>query len=109
MKKLDSIRFRGGSGKHYDFGMYDINDEPDQVPAVYLVMYRSFLYGTYNNQVLYIGQTGDLKKNMDGHPQRQCFLNRGANRLCVLIEKKEKKRARIVSDLLEKRKPPCNT
>ena len=52
------------------------------------------------NQLIYIGQTGDLKDRFSDHHKKKCFSENDPNCLCVLIEKDKETRLSIESDLM---------
>ena len=111
LKKLSDISFLGKSGTKFAFSVYplDTNFE-DNIPAVYVVTNRSKNdKNEFVHKIIYIGQTEDLKERHSSHHKADCFSKYTANCLCIMHEESESKRLKIERDLIDEKKPPCNS
>ena len=64
--------------------------------------------GKFNQTILYVGETENLKERFDDHHKNDCFSENGANCIDLLIESDEKERLKIEKDIKAKWKPKCN-
>lgn len=108
MPAIGTITFTGKSQSKYTFEIYPYNTIFNEVEAVYVVT-RSFIRDQkiiYN--VIYVGQTDNLKERLTNHHKEYCFNLNNANTICVLRVNLEDSRLLIESDLIEAYNPPCN-
>jgi hypothetical protein len=89
----------GRSGQQYQFATYPLGTVWNPVGAVYTV---------HNNQVLYIGQTGDLKTRFSDHHHAYGFTLHRATGVGILREESEVRRRAIEADLVAAYRPPLN-
>lgn len=104
MSTAVAVKFAGASGKAYDFEAYPWNSTWNSVAVVYVVLRQE---GT-RLQVLYVGETSDLKQRMANHHRQACFDRHGKTHLAVVMETSPNRRTAIETDLMNSYSPPCN-
>ena len=105
MKKVDTITAKGASGASYSFDVYPWGTNFKALGAVYLVLKKSS-DGRYT--ILYVGQTGDLSERFDDHHKAACFNQNGKTHIGIKLERVEKTRLAIETDLVGNYNPVCN-
>lgn len=109
MAKIASIEFKGLSGKIYEFVTYSKDhDTFEDVSAVYIFVRRYQKEGEYYQEVLYVGETGELKTRLANHEKWPEVKKRGCTAISVMLVSGEKERKDIETDLIKAKKPPCN-
>lgn len=109
MTQYGKITYQGTSGTDYEFTVYSRDTSFDKIGAVYIITNRhQDLGGGHSHTLIYIGQTEDLSKGFDKHPQQGCFALYNYN--CILVYRKDNEKVRMIveSDLLDKYSPLCN-
>ncbi len=111
MSKLSDVAISGKSGKKYSFEVYQIDASfKSYIPAVYIATRRyKKSNGDINHEIIYVGQTGDLKERHTNHHKADCFTKENANCLCIIQVKNESERLEIERDIIDKYNPPCNS
>lgn len=105
MVRLDTVTFEDATSKTHTFDVYHLHRDFIQVRAVYVIA-RMDAPGDYT--MLYVGETGDLSKALETHPQKACFEEHRANRVGVHLDLDEASRKRKAAALIENYNPPCN-
>lgn len=110
MTTLSEISFHGESGKLYDFKTFFMDSDFKPFGCVYIVTRRHAVEGgvSAGQTAFYVGQTDDLKKEMENHPQQECFVENGVNCICVHHDDLEQSRLQKVDDLIRKLGPKCH-
>ena len=109
MAAINNITLFGISGKQYDFHAYQLNEEFQQVEAVYALTHcDQGRLKKYRHRIVYVGETRDLSTCLDNHGKSACFREYDVNCICVYTEKSREKRLRIRGDLAENYRSPCN-
>ena len=110
MAKLDTLTFVGQSGHKYRFKVYSWGHQLKPLPAVYVVTERVVepdAPPTYSP--VFIGITDDLLRVFEKHVKSECFEVYYANTIAVLPVPELGLRSKIVNDLFDALKPPCNS
>jgi predicted GIY-YIG superfamily endonuclease len=105
MAAVDKVTVKGISGNVYNFEVYPWNSTWNPVAVVYLVLKKN---GGVNYDLLYVGQTSDLKQRFDDHHKQGSFDRHGRTHVAVKMESTEKTRLAIELDLINKHNPCCN-
>ena len=108
MTKLLIASFKGASGAEYDFNVYSFDTSFTEIEAVYIVTNRQKTLDSYFHDLIYIGQTDNLKERFENHHKANCFEENKANTICVHQEATEKIRLLIEEDLIKGNHTPCN-
>jgi len=109
MPKIGTLDFTGISGHKYTFNVYPKNREHKEKEAVYVVTHRIVKAdGSVDHNVIYVGETDNVKHEFSKHPQEKCFEQETANCICVYWEDHEDTRNKIADDLKNFYHPPCN-
>ena len=111
MSHIESVKFFGASGKCYQFECYDLDTSFKSTCAVYILARRSditFRETAYN--VVYVGQTNNLRDSLFGHNKSDCFKKNNANCICINIQVVKRRRLEMEKDLRSRYidAPPCN-
>lgn len=108
MSNVGKVRFKG-KVREYIFDVYYLDSPMSAIPAVFIVTRaepnRS---GGYTQYPIYIGQTDNLKAQLEDAKMQSCFSANQGNRLCVMIMKDDKTRKAIDADLRAQWATPCN-
>ena len=107
-QKISEAIFRGKKAL-YNFEVFPLNAEFEDVPAIYIISKRiNDKLGRGHHKFVCIGQTesvlGDIKK----HTKGKCIKQNKANVICILADTDEKNRLRIEADLRESHSISCN-
>ncbi|MCG8308262.1 MAG: hypothetical protein MI975_12775 [Cytophagales bacterium] len=109
MPKIGTLDFTGISGHKYTFNVYPKNREHKEKEAVYVITHRTVKAdASVDHNVIYIGETDNVKNAMENHPKKDCFEGETANCICVYWEDHVNTRNKIVEDLKALYHPPCN-
>lgn len=109
-KKPGPIKFIGASGKKYRFMVLSYDTKFRRVPVVYILTRRYQKEGAkkWSHDVIYVGETEDVRECLDNHPKKACFNKHKVDTICIYPEYKEKHRHKIVADLTQGHKIPCS-
>ena len=107
MEKLRTAKFRGQSGKEYEFDMYPMGQQFTCSAAVYAVVWRYPVEGENRNKIIYIGETGDLSTEFEDHHKRDCLGQWYANCICIHLDDDLDSRLKKEEDLVGGQSPPC--
>ena len=108
MAKIATATFKGASGKSYNFNVYLINVECNDVGAVYVFTKRTVSEGKGKHELLYIGQTDNLANRIPNHEKWPCVRKNNGNCLCIHQDNNEKSRLAKETDLMQGNTTPCN-
>jgi hypothetical protein len=109
MPKLGTVSVTGASGERYELGVYPRADVFKPLGAVFFLAKRiPFAEGEAEYTWIYVGETADLSRWPGAGAPTACIDAREANSICLLIEEDQSLRRRIVADIREAHKPPCN-
>lgn len=109
MPKIGTLDFTGISGHKYTFNVYPKDREHKEKEAVYVVTHRTIKAdGAVDHNVIFIGETDNIKQEVENHPREHCFVTEVANCLCVYWEDHVATRSKIADDLKIFYHPPCN-
>ena len=107
--KIDTLTFRGHSGRGYEFRVYVWDTKFKPLPGVYVVAARTIEPGSAPLYApIFVESTADLSKALKAHRQADCFTLHYANVIGVLKETDTKARDAIAADLVAGLAPPCN-
>lgn len=111
-KKEKSLRiseavFRG-SKTTYNFEVFPIDIEFQEVPSVFIISRRKTdKSGKGHHKMICIGQTESIIKELKKHKKGKCLKQNKANVICLLTEQDEKNRLKIEEDLRSAHTIPC--
>lgn len=92
----------------YNFEVYPINVEFNEVPAVYIISKRKIdRYGRAHHAIVCLGQTVSLAAELKNHKKGKCVKQLKANAVSVLLSENEKSRLAIEADLKAAHAIPC--
>ncbi len=92
----------------YNFEVYPINVEFNEVPAVYVISKRKIdRHGRAHHAIVCLGQTERLAVELKNHKKGKCVRQLKANTVSVLISENEKSRLAIEADLKAAHVIPC--
>jgi len=103
---MQSIDWKGKSGKTYHYGIFKIGIEFDEMPGNY-VFAQETQPGTF--RPIYIGETGNLNERFDDHHRMHCIKREGATHITAhgAYGGEEGRRAEE-QDIKNFYNPPCN-
>lgn len=105
--KIGEAAFRGRK-TIYNFEMFPLDIEFDDIPAVYLITKRKIdKQGRGHHTPVCVGQTKSLPDGLQKHVKGKCIKKLKANVICVLHEDSEKSRLKIEEDLKTAFSVPC--
>jgi len=108
MSQSANATFEGENGS-YDFDVYNIDTEFNDIGAVYIFTKRVVDFnGKGKHTFIYIGQTDSLKDRIPNHEKLNCVIRNGGN--CICIHRDDDKNSRIAkeTDLRAGNNTPCN-
>lgn len=109
MSNTATLSLKGKSGNEFTFYIYELGTTFKKVGGIYVFTKRTQNSdGTWSHTVLYIGKTEDLSTRFNNHHKESCYMNKGANRLCVRQVDTESERERIEKDMIQFYNPSCN-
>ena len=102
------VRWRGRSNNIYDFRLYGMEHDFQDVAACYIFT-KARKDGRW--APIYIGQTRNLKERLAEHPVTPCVVRHGATHVCVYTDDMgDNQHRRLVErDLLRRLRPICMT
>jgi hypothetical protein len=107
--KIDSVSFKGLSGRSYTFRIYVWDTKFKPLAGVYVVASRSIDPGApASYDPVFVGMAGDLSQVLKNHPRTECFQMYYANVVGVLQIDDAQERAAVLADLTDGLAPPCN-
>lgn len=105
--KISEALFRG-SKNVYNFEVFPIEIEFQEIPAVFIISRRKTdKFGKGHHKMICIGQTESIIKELKKHKKGKCLKQNKANVLCILNEENEKNRLKIEEDLRSAHKVLC--
>lgn len=105
--KIGEAVFRGKKTM-YNFEMFPLDIELEEIPAVYLITKRKIdKQGKGHHSLVCVGQTESLPQGLQKHIKGKCIKKLKANVICVLQDDSEKSRVRIEEDLKTAFAVPC--
>lgn len=97
--KIGEAVFRGKKTM-YNFEMFPLDVELEEIPAVYLITKRKIdKQGKGHHALVCVGQTESLPEGLKKHVNGKCIKKLKANVICVLQNDNEKSRVKIEEDL----------
>jgi len=109
MPKIGTLDFTGISGHKYTFNVYPKDREHKEKEAVYVITHRMIKAdASVDHNVIFIGETDNIKSEIENHPKNECFKREIANCVCVYWEDHVNTRNKIAEDLKNCYHPPCN-
>ncbi len=106
-KAISSAVFRGKKGR-YDFAVFPIDAEFEDVPAIYIISRRIIdKRKKAHHALICIGQTDSLVAELKKHRKGKCVKKFAANSISLLREESEKQRLKIEFDLKSAHAIPC--
>ncbi len=92
----------------YNFEVYPLNVEFNEVPAVYIISKRKIdRHGRAHHAIVCLGQTVSLAAELKNHKKGKCVRQLKANAVSVLLSENEKSRLAIETDLKAAHAIPC--
>lgn len=108
VKLIGAAVFRGRKAR-YDFQVYPLDFEFENVPAIYVISKRKIDHKKRGHHALVcIGQTDSISTELKKHTQGRCVKKHEANAVSILPEPSEKKRLKIEEDLRAAHAIACN-
>jgi hypothetical protein len=108
MPAPERLTLSGGTYIAYDFDVFPIDAEFRPVAAVYVVTRRTGRGGAQEHEVLYVGETANLRDALASHPKAECFARHKADAVDVHRQEDETARRETVADLVDELRPLCN-
>lgn len=106
-KPIGTAVFRGRK-ERYDFKVFSIKEEIENVPAIYIISRRKTdKYNRGHHSLVCIGQTDSISDEIKKHQKSKCVKKFDANVISILPEENEKKRLKIETDLRAAHTIPC--
>lgn len=106
-KAISSAIFRGKK-ERYDFTVFPLDAEFEEVPAIYIISRRIVDKNKKAHHALVcIGQTESLLSELKKHKKDKCARKYAANSISLLREENERKRLKIETDLKAAHTIPC--
>lgn len=96
--------FVGNSGNAYRGYAYSLNGPIPPIAGVYIVTRTNF----NRQEVVYIGQSDDIKRRFSNHEKLICMKQNGGSYITIIGAPQEDERYRIEKDLILRYYPPCN-
>lgn len=107
IKPIGTAVFRGKK-ERYDFKVFSIKEEIENVPAIYVISRRKTDKQNRGHHALVcIGQTDSILDEIKKHQKSKCVKKFDANVISILPEENEKKRLKIETDLRAAHTIPC--
>jgi alpha-L-arabinofuranosidase len=98
-KPISSAVFRGKKDR-YDFQVFPIDAEFEDVSAIYIISKRKIdKRKKAHHALVCIGQTDSILDEMKKHKKGKCVKQHQANAISILPETNEKTRLKIETDL----------
>lgn len=94
----------GSSGQCYRFDVYPIDARLPPVPGCYVIVRLT----ETRPLPVFIGESGNLSRLLDGHPQARCIAAKGATQIHAHEAGNAIRRLSEVADLIDHWVPPCN-
>ena len=105
--KISEAVFRG-SKTNYNFEVFPIDIEFQEIPAVFIITHRKTdKFGKGHHKMICLGQTESIVKELKKHKKGKCLKQNKANVICILAEENEKNRLKIEEDLRSAHSIPC--
>ncbi len=101
----DKCIWTGGSGKKYEYEMYPIGTDWNDVPGNYIFAKESL---PHKWEAVYIGETESFKDRLPNHNELPCINRNGGTHIHVRINRDSRARLDEEADLLTNNKTPCN-
>ncbi len=102
----EHVRWRGESGKQYDYLAYPINTTFKDEPGNYIYAKRN---SAGNWQAVYIGQTSSLSQRLASHEKEQSIIrSAGATHILAHLSTSALARRMEEADLIRNYRPPFN-
>jgi predicted GIY-YIG superfamily endonuclease len=102
----EQVKWRGESGKQYDYWVYPINTTFKDEPGNYIYAKRN---PAGNWQAVYIGQTSSLSQRLATHEKEQSVIRHGgATHILAHLSTSALTRRIEEADLIKSQRPPFN-
>ncbi|HEX8249969.1 MAG TPA: hypothetical protein VF599_17485 [Pyrinomonadaceae bacterium] len=106
--QISEAVFRGRNSL-YNFEVYPMNVQFNEVPAVYIISKRKIdRYGRGHHFLVCIGQTESLVEDIKMHKRGKCVKQLQANTVSVILEDDAQKRLEVENDLKSAHVIPCH-
>lgn len=106
MPRPVTTRWKGASGKNYQYFVYSVGEFPSEQRGGNYVFAR--LSSNGNWIALYIGQAENLHERVTRHEIWPCVKRHGVTHIHAHLNALQQDRMEEEADLLEGRDPPCN-
>jgi hypothetical protein len=101
----DKYIWTGASGKKYEYEIYPIGTNWNDVPGNYIFAREST---TNRWQAIYIGETESFKDRLPNHNELPCIRRNGGTHIHAHVNRDSRARLDEEADLLANNKTPCN-
>lgn len=106
--QISEAVFRGRNSL-YNFEVYPMNVQFNEVPAVYIISKRKIdRHGRGHHFLVCIGQTESLVEDIKKHKRGKCVKQLQANTVSVILEDDARKRLEVENDLKSAHTIPCH-
>lgn len=95
----------GASGKIYEYEMYPIGTNWNDVPGNYIFAKES---SPHTWEAIYIGETMSFKDRLPNHNELPCIQRNGGTHIHIHINRGSRTRLDEEADLLANNATPCN-
>jgi hypothetical protein len=102
----DKCIWTGASDTKYEFTIYSMDTDWNDVPGNYIYAKRSTEPSVW--LAVYIGQTESFKERLPNHNELPCIKRNGGTHVHAHINRDEKARLAEEKDLLANHTTPCN-
>lgn len=101
----DKCIWTGASDKKYEYEIYPIGTNWNDVPGNYIFAKES---SPSKWQAVYIGETESFKERLPNHNELPCIHRNGGTHIHVHINRDSRARLDEEADLLANNRTPCN-
>ena len=101
----DKCIWTGASGKKYEYEIYPIDTNWNDVPGNYIFARES---SSRTWQAIYIGQTESFKDRLPNHNELPCIRRNGGTHVHAHVNRDSRARLEEEGDLLANNKTACN-
>lgn len=101
----DKCTWEGASGKKYEYGIYSMDTNWNDVAGNYIFAYES---SPAKWTAVYIGETESFKDRLPNHNELSCIKRNGGTHIHAHVNANSEARLNEEADLLANNKTPCN-
>lgn len=104
----NKLTVTGKSGQVYEFNIYGLDTEFNEVGGIYIFTRRYRNRDKYSHNFIYCGKTENLSTRFNNHHKADCIKRNNANCICVMRVDSDEERSKIETDILKGNEFTCN-